>query len=213
LKKYVQGGGTLICEGLPGYFGDRGHVGTVQPNLGLNALFGACEKYVEFDPDLSEQMTLEVKGSKIYGRYFRQDYDLAGGKAAGQYSNGNIAAVENSFGSGRTVLIGTFPGAGYYLHHGAATKELFASFLKMTGLTQQVAIDDTTVQARLHQGAGGTHLWVTNPTRTPKQVAITLASGDFQSAEDVWSGAAVTQSGRSYSMNVPARDAIVAMLR
>jgi beta-galactosidase len=213
LKKYVQGGGTLICEGLPGYFGDRGHVGTVQPNLGLNALFGACEKYVEFDPDLSEQMTLEVKGSKIYGRYFRQDYDLAGGKAAGQYSNGNIAAVENSFGSGRTVLIGTFPGAGYYLHHGAATKELFASFLKMTGLTQQVAIDDTTVQARLHQGAGGTHLWVTNPTRTPTQVAITLASGDFQSAEDVWSGAAVTQSGRSYSMNVPARDAIVAMLR
>jgi beta-galactosidase len=209
----VQGGGTLICEGLPGYFGDRGHVGTVQPNLGLDALFGAREKYVEFDPDLSEQMTLEVKGSKIYGRYFRQDYDLNGGKAAGQYSNGNVAAVDNSFGQGRTLLIGTFPGAGYYLHHGATTKELFASVLKMAGLTQQVAIDDAMVQARLHQGAGGTHLWVTNPTRMPKQVAITLASGDFRSAEDVWSGAAVTQTGRTYTMNVPARDAVVAMLR
>ena len=48
----------------------------------------------------------EVKGKKVYGRYFRQDYDLPGGKAAGQYSNGNIAAVENTFGQGRTLLMG-----------------------------------------------------------------------------------------------------------
>ena len=212
LKKYVQNGGTLICEGLPGYFGDRGHVGTVQPNLGLDALFGAREKYVEFDPDLSEQMTFEVKGSKIYGRYFRQDYDLAGGKAAGQYSNGNIAAVENSFGQGRTLLMGSFPGAGYYLHHGAVTKELFAGFLKFAGLAPQVTVDDHMVQARLHQGAGGTHLWVTNPTREPKQVTIMLAAGEFRSAEDLWGATSITQTGRQFSMTVPARDAVVAIL-
>ena len=83
LKEYVRGGGTLVCEGLPAYFGDHGHVGTVQPNYGLDALFGAREKFVEFDPDLSEQLTLEVKGSKIYGRYFRQDYDLHGWDGCG----------------------------------------------------------------------------------------------------------------------------------
>ncbi len=212
LKNYVRNGGTLICEGLPGYFGDRGHVGTVQPNFGLDALFGVREKYVEFDPDLSEQLTLEVYGGKIYGRYFRQDYDLLGGKAAGQYSNGNIAAVENSFGQGKTLLIGSFPGAGYYLHHGAATRELFGSFLKMAGVTQQVAIDDTTLQARLHQGAGGTVLWVTNPARTAKKVTVRLAGGAFNSAEDVWGGAAVACSGRELTMTVPARDAVVAKM-
>jgi len=213
LKKYVQQGGTLICEGLPGYFGDRGHVGTVQPNLGLDALFGAREKSVEFDPDLSEQLTFEVKGTKIFGRYFRQDYDLQAGTAAGQHSNGNIAAVENTFGQGRTLLMGSFPGAGYYLHHAAATKELFASFLKLANLTPQVAIDDTTVQARLHQGSHGTHLWVTNPSRTPKQVTITFAAGDYQSAEDVWGNAPIANTGRQLSFSVPARDAVVAMLR
>jgi beta-galactosidase len=215
LKKYVQNGGTLICEGLPGYFGDRGHVGVAQPNLGLDALFGAREKYVEFDPDLSEQMTFEVKGSKVFGRYFRQDYDLVGGKAAGQYSNGNIAAVENSFGKGRTLLIGTFPGAGYYLHHGAATKELFANFLQMAGLTQQVAIDDTTVQARLHIGPRLAHLWVTNPARTDKRVTITFAndSAGLLSAEDVWGDARTTLDGRKITMTVPARDAVVANLQ
>ena len=184
----------------------------MQPNFGLDALFGAREKYVEFDPDLSEQLTLEVKGSKIYGRYFRQDYDLQGGKAAGQYSNGNIAAVENSFGQGKTLLIGSFPGAGYYLHHAAATKELFAGFLKAAGLTQQVVIDDATVQARLHEGAGGTILWVTNPTRTAKKVTLRLAAGDFSSAEDLWGGSAIPCSGREFTMNVPARDAVVARL-
>ena len=213
LKKYVQGGGTLICEGLPAYFGDRGHVGTVQPNFGLDALFGARERYVEFDPDLSDQLMFEVNGKNIYGRYFRQDYDPNGGKAAGLYSNGNVAAVANTFGQGRTLLIGSFPGAGYYLHHGAATKELFASWLTMAGLKQQVTIDDTAVQARLHQGPGGSHLWVTNPTRTEKQVTVTLAAGDFQSAIDVWGDARITQAGRQFSVKVPARDAVVATLR
>src|ERR1035437_5005220 len=43
LKKYVQDGGTLICEGLPAYFGDHGHVGTAQPNFGLDEFFRSEE--------------------------------------------------------------------------------------------------------------------------------------------------------------------------
>ena len=175
LRSYVEQGGTLVSEGLPAYFGDHGHVGTVQPNYGFDEVFGARENYVEFTPDISNDLMLEVKGSKIYGRYFRQDYELHGGDAVGHYSNGAIAAVEHKYGQGRTLLIGSFPGAGYFLHHAAATKDLFASFLEFAGVVPQVKIDDTSVQARLHQGAGGTHLWVTNPTRESRQVKIGLA--------------------------------------
>ena len=71
----------------------------------------------------------------------------------------------------------------------------------------------STVQARLHQGEGGTHLWVTNPTRAEKKVTVTLAAGEFTSAEDVWGGVAIARSGRQFTMTVPARDAVVAMLR
>jgi len=215
LKQYVRKGGTLICEGLPAYFGDHGHVGTVQPNFGLDELFGAREKFVEFDPDLSDQLTFEVNGKQIFGRYFRQDYDLHGGTSAGQYANGNIAAVENTSGQGRTLLMGSFPGAGYYLHHGAATRELFMSFLKKAGLTPRVAIDDRSVQARLHSGPDGAILWATNPTRVAKKVTITLAAGagDFKSAEDLWGGVEIAQSGSQFTISVPARDAVVALLR
>lgn len=43
-------GGKLISEGCPAYFGDPRHVGTVQPNFGLDELFGAKESYVEITP-------------------------------------------------------------------------------------------------------------------------------------------------------------------
>jgi beta-galactosidase len=214
LKAYVQRGGVLICEGTPGYFGDRGHVGTVQPNLGLDELFGAREKFVEFDPDLSEKLIFEVNGNKIYGRYFRQDYDLHGGTMAGQYSNGNIAAVANTFGKGKTLLMGSFPGSGYYLHHGEETRALFASFLNLAGAVPAITINDNTVQARLNEGEGGTHIWVTNSTRAVKNVTVTLSekAGSFRSAEDIWGGQKITQSGRQFTVSVPPRDAVVIAL-
>ena len=214
LKEYVAKGGTLICEGLPAYFGDHGHVGTVQPNYGLDDLFGARESYVEFNPDISENLTLEVNGNKVYGRYFRQEYDLKGGKAVGHYSNGAIAAVENRTGSGRTLLMGSFPGGGYFLHHGKETKALFASFLQMAGLTPRVTIDDTAVQARFHSGRGGQYLWVTNPTISARPVKLSLdsKSGSFSSGKDLWGNLPIHLEGREIAVNVPARDAAVILL-
>jgi beta-galactosidase len=127
--------------------------------------------------------------------------------------NGNVAAVQNSFGRGKTLLMGSFPGAGYFAHHGPATKELFAGFLKIANITAKVALDDHSVQARLHGGAGATVLWVTNPTRVAKTVTATLAAaGEFKSGEDLWGGSTVTCSGRQVTMSVGARDAVVVRL-
>ena len=96
LKDYVSKGGTLICEGLPAYFGEHGHVGQVQPNYGLDEVFGARETYVEFLADIHDNLKMEVNGNNIYGRYFFQQYETRGGKAVGHYPNGAIAAVENN---------------------------------------------------------------------------------------------------------------------
>ena len=92
----------LVSEGLPAYFGDHGHVGTTQPNYGLDEVFGARQIYVEFTPDISDGLMFEIKGSQIPGRYFRQDYELRGGEAVGHYSNGHIAAVAST-GSAKAV--------------------------------------------------------------------------------------------------------------
>ena len=196
IAEYVERGGILISEGLPGYFGDHGHVGTTQPNLGLDRVFGARESYVEFTPDLLEGLTLTVGGNPAPGRYFLQAYRAAGGSAAGSYSDGQVAAVEHQFGKGRTLLIGTFPGAGYFVHPTEDGTRFFAGILRWAKAKQRLSIKGAGIQARLHTGAGGTYLWIVNPGRAPAAADVVVPTA-FRAAADIWGGRPVTVNGRN----------------
>ena len=212
LRAYVAQGGKLISEGCPGYFGDGGTVGQVQPNLGLDQVFGARESYVQFTPDLLGKLTLTVQGHPIGGQYFLQEYQLAGGQAAGQYANGHVAAVEHAFGRGRALLIGTFPGGSYIRNHAAGTREFYAGLLAWAGVRPQVESSDPEVKARLHRGAGGTYLWVVNPTRTPRTVTLTLPFA-CSAAADVWQESNhPAVAGQTVTTAVGDRDAAVLRL-
>ncbi|HWA09717.1 MAG TPA: alpha-amylase family protein [Opitutaceae bacterium] len=212
LRAYVAKGGHLVSEGCPGYFSDDGSVGAVQPNLGLDELFGARETYVQFTPDLLSKLTLTVKNQKIGGQFFLQEYKLAGGEDAGQYANGHIAAVEHATGSGRTLLIGTFPGASYSRTHTPANRDFFVSLLAWAGVQPRVQSSDPEVKARLHTGAGGTYLWVVNPTRTAKTVTITLPA-PYQKAAELWQESNTPSvAGNKLTTAVGDRDAAVIRL-
>lgn len=214
LTEYVAKGGRLICEGCPGYFSDGGHVGEVQPNLGLDTLLGAREKYVEFVPDLLENLTLNVLGSKIHGRFFLQEYELTNGRAAGHYHNGSVAAVENCYGKGKTLLIGTFSGAGYYSHPSPDGQAFYASLLDWAHVTPKLKCSDNVVKVRLHEGAGGTYLWVLNPSRTPRRVYITLPYHQkLNEGVDLWQNQPITIQNQSLSLTVGERDAAVIRLQ
>jgi beta-galactosidase len=184
----------------------------VQPNLGLDQLFGARETYVQFTPDLLGKLTLTVKDHQIGGQYFLQEYKLAGGQAAGQYANGHIAAVEHSVGGGKTLLVGTFPGGSYFRNHAEGTRQFFAGLLAWGGIRQQVQSSDREVKARLHKGAGGTYLWVVNPTRTARSDKTSLPS-PFQHAAELWQESTrPVISGNTLSVTVEDRNAAVIRL-
>jgi beta-galactosidase len=212
LRDYVAKGGILVSEGCPGYFGDGGTAGAVQPNLGLDELFGARESYVQFTPDLLDKLVLTVEGQPIGGRYFLQEYALAGGQAAGTYANGRIAAVEHAYGRGKTLLIGTFPGGAYFLNHAPATRQFFAGLLSWAGVAQQVRSSDPEVKARLHAGPGGTYLWVVNPSRQTRTVQIVLPS-PCRHATELWQASdRPVLTGRSVTATVEERNAAVIRL-
>ena len=116
--------------------------------------------------------------------------------------------MEHTFGQGRTLLIGSFPGAGYYHHHAAPTRDLFATLV-----APRLTIDDKSVQARLHQGPGGTYLWVTNQMRSNRTVNIGLAPADnYKSGKDIWGNQTVVMEGQQLKVTVGARDAAVIAL-
>jgi len=85
----------------------------------------------------------------------------------------------------------------------------------MAGVAPQVTIDDKSVQARLHQGAGGTYLWVTNPTPGNRTVKVGLAAGaqSYKSGEDIWGKQTVAMDARQLTVDVGGRDAAVIALR
>jgi beta-galactosidase len=175
-------------------------------------VFGARESYVEFTPDLLEKLTLTVRGARIPGRYFQQEYKTAGGTAAGAYDGGHIAAIEHTYGKGRTLLIGTFPGGGYFLHPSEDARRFFAGLLEWAKVEPRVRLQGAGMQARLHTGEGGTYLWVVNPNRTPQKAMVTVPRA-FERGEDVWGGRAVAVTGRTVRLEVGDRDVAVIRLQ
>jgi beta-galactosidase len=213
LRAWVQAGGTLIAEGCPGYFGDDAHVGSTQPNLGLDELFGARESYVEFTPDLLGDLKLNLSGIPVRGGIFLQAYEPTSGTPVGWYEDGTVAAVEHTYGSGRTRLLGTMVGAGYAAHPDDRSPAFFADVLAWAGKTQHVTCSEPRAKARLHAGDGGVYLWVANPTRQPLPVRLTLSDswGPYSSSESLW-GSEAKASGRTVILTAGARDIAVIAL-
>ncbi|MBK5293100.1 MAG: beta-galactosidase [Acidobacteriia bacterium] len=208
LRAYVENGGFLI-RGLPAYFGDAGRVGQKQPNYGLSEVFGTAEADVEFTPDLLEKLTWRLYDVTVGGRFYKQAYQPSTGKAIGWYQDGSVAAVENRFGKGRTVLMGTFPAASYFRNQQAGTRQAFQKLLPQP---QRLRVTDASVIARLHEGGGGTVLWVMNPARQAKPVSVQLNAGSWRKATDLWGNVRAEVKGSVLSMTVPERDAAVLRL-
>jgi len=213
LRAWVENGGTLVVEGCPGYFGDRGHVGPTQPNLGLDELFGVKESCVEFTPDLLGDLAFNLSGIPVRGGVFLQAYEPTTGTAVGWYDDGHVAAVEHAFGKGKTRLLGTMVGYGYATHPGDRSPAFFADVLRWAGIAQYVVSSDPRVKARLHAGEGGLYLWVANPKRRalPVRLELSEAWGPFTSCRTLW-GAKATVDGRTVTLTAGARDVAVLAL-
>jgi beta-galactosidase len=214
LKQWVDQGGTLISEGCPAYFGDNAHVGTVQPNLGLDELFGARESYVEFTPDLLEDLTLSVGGQDVRGGLFMQAYTPTTGTPVGTYEDGRVAAVEHRFGQGRTLLVGTFPGYGQWRHPEHGCRDYFAWLLRWANKTQHVTVSDPRITARLQEGPQGLSLWLTNPTTACIRTQVTLNAShpELAGAEALWGKEDINVAARDLNVLVNARNALVLRL-
>lgn len=207
LAQWVEAGGTLISEATPGYFGDRGKVGTVQPHNGLDAVFGARETEVEFMPDIADRYHFEWAGNTITAGGYLQSYSPTTGTALGRFTDGRIALVENTFGKGRTLLAGTHPGATYFRQSNKENLRWFADAFAWTGRTRHVETGNRTVHSRLHTGPTGGALWLVNESREPQQVTVALDPHHELRPAGTWWGSA---GGPTFS--IPPRDVVVLKL-
>jgi beta-galactosidase len=212
LCQWVAEGGTLISEGCPAYFGDRGKVGTRQPNHGLAQIFGAVESNVEFMPDISGGLTFELGGIKVRGGIYNQSYKVEGGQAIGHYKDGSAAVVQHTYGKGKTMLVGTYPSAGYYHAHESGNVDYFSNVLEWAGVSQHIKLSDSSVQARLsRQVDGALFIWILNPHREAKNVELELSDefGAWRAGKLYWGDSEWAQDGSKLQVAVPGRDVLI----
>ena len=214
LADWVKKGGKLICEGLPGYFGDNGKVGTVQPNNGLDKLFGVHERTVEFMPDLGDRIFMNaVNVENVPGGLFRQSYDLdSGTELLGAYPDGEASASCCKYGDGTAILLGSFPSEGYFRTGDAAVREMLCKLLDKIGVAASVNVTGN-LSARLCADGSDKYLWVINHTNEPQSGTVT-ADGVSGVAEILWGQKdSAGFENSAVCVSVPAKDAVVVKIK
>ena len=180
-------------------------------NLGLAELLGARESYVEFTPDILDDLTFRIGDTTVPGGGFLQCYEPEGAQATGWYADGRVAAVDNTHGRGRTRLIGTFPGIGYYRRPSETARRFWAELLKWASAQPHVTVNKPGVVARLHASDGATYLWAVNHNREAASVEMELSPRwrPFHNGQLAWGDGLVRVDGRRLAVNIGGRDAVV----
>lgn len=209
ITDWVANGGTLISEACPGYFGNRGRVGTLQPNMGLDRVFGVLEADVEFMPDIGDRIRFQLDGRETPGAGFLQSYTLAGGKPLGNFTDGRLAIVSHQYGKGRTVLIGTHPSAAYYRNPTEAGRQLFAQCLKWAGKVPNISCSNPKVQVRLQHSDNKQYLWMVNSSRQTQTGHVTVGGHSLPSgaSSPCWPSSNSAMDGNRFT--VTERDVLI----
>jgi beta-galactosidase len=216
LCQWVAKGGSLVCEGCPGYWTEDGHVNPQQPPSQLSQLFGVREETVEFTPDLLVDLKVMIDGAPAWGGLFQQAYHPVTAAPVGWYEDGRIAACDHQYGSGRTRLVGTMCSAGFNAHFETRSTHYFQDVLQFAGKTQHITCSNSRLKARLQSGPTGVSLWVANPLPQPLPVCLRLSTtwGPFTKGAILW-GESIEDlfiAGRTITLTVPARDVAVIRL-
>jgi len=192
LKEYVEAGGVLISDAAPCHFADHGYTSMRVPGCGLDKVFGAIEDEMEYVPFPSEASPPVIRWNSVEVpcSVYKEKLIPTSGRSVAHYLDGSVAIVDNSFGKGKTRLIGTFPGITLMRTLDGGSELLIRDAFRYAGIRPRIECPDATVKARLHKGTAGDFLWIVNTGCAPADTKITLSNalGNYRRAEDLATG-------------------------
>lgn len=211
LFKWVEDGGTLISEGLPGYFGKGCKANIHQPGFGLDKLFGVKQKDVEFMPDIANETEFDFDGQIYHCGGFIQKYDAEQSKVRGRDKECNPIVVENSYGNGKTILLGSSPSI--YLHDGGnEIHRLYKQFFLYYDKKQHVEVFAPNITARISKNCDKSYVWITNPGRNDSYGRVKL-NCKFRDFTVLYGNGVIKKIDNILSIKVNARDGLVIELK
>jgi len=167
LIEYVRSGGTIVAEARCGWVDERGFSSPVIPGGGLAEVFGCRETELRPLPKTAaltilsadEALPLLKPGDKLDTLFFEESFDVFGpsSRVLGSFENGTPALVASTFGKGKAVIVGSFPGAAYHHFKNPANGRFFAGLADWAGVRKPVEVDssdsDIFVEGRILEGS------------------------------------------------------------
>ena len=188
IKDFVANGGTVIAESPFAFRNGEGHLQYSAPAFGLDEVFG-CRTGDREGKETAFKINCPQGEAEVH--FFWCEYELCGGEAIAQYSNGEAAVVRNRYGKGTAIVAGTEVFRQYIHNEQSAMTEL---------LKREIMYSGVTPTAELY-GANG-DIEVSRLTGNDKVLYIIINHGDMEQifniklreSVDKWTNIATGQS-------------------
>jgi beta-galactosidase len=184
VKRYVENGGTAVAEARPAWNDERGFASEVIPGAGLSELFGAREKVIRpverarLLPEASAGLPGLAPQEAVLGEAFEEELEPSGkARVLAHFADGSAAMVENTYGKGKAILIGSFVGMAYERHEDKAGKRLLLGLARSAGVRPQIEVSGTgasQVEVRRLVGEPFQLLFVFNHAHAQARTIISL---------------------------------------
>lgn len=155
---FVQGGGTAVAEARLAWNDDRGFASDVVPGFGLDEVFGAREKSIR--PVEKPRLVIETSAGlmpqePVFAQAFEEELEPLGkARVLARFVNRQPAMVENSYGKGKAILVGSFLGLAFERHASASTGQLLLALARHAGVSPEVEVNIAGTQNSSPERAG-----------------------------------------------------------
>ena len=157
LKGYVREGGALVAEARLAWNNERGYASDRIPGLGLWEVMGAREAAIETAPGgrtsirwASDDLPGLAPGAVLPARWYKETLEPASSSArvVARFDDGSAAAVMSSYGTGRTLMLGSYVSASAQSTPTPEAERFFAGLLEWAGVTVPIRVTGASIEAR-----------------------------------------------------------------
>jgi len=180
VKKFVWNGGTLISEASLCQYDESGFATTRIPGFGFDEVFGCRREKI----NSLREFEFEIAGKKIKTGFYKEILKPTTGKVIGTFDGNEPAVVENTYGNGRTIYIGSNPFMYYVNTLDANLLEVIKNVFNQ-GVVRKVYTDKTNILARCLTSKDQKLVYLINTSAESQDAEMTVNFG-FNEVQEIY---------------------------
>jgi beta-galactosidase len=184
VARFIRNGGTAVAEARLAWNDERGFSSDEVPGMGLAAVFGAREKVIRplEKPEVILGPNSGLPGwttdAHVTAEAFEEELEpLSGARVLARFADGAPAIVQNSYGKGKAILVGSFLAMSYERQHNDAAKQVLLAFARAAGVTPEVIVSGHNIsqmEVRRLEGNDVQFLFAFNHSDHPADAKIAI---------------------------------------